>query len=132
MITSAIAGRPRTWFVPRASRTASRSNRLGRNEVSLSRQASSSIPSSSSGDAAPAGMTDARRGERALGWSGSFLAPFLARLFSDGRQTSGGWVELVAVDDVWKPVGFTELHPVAFGQCDYLSYVGGCGCADEL
>src|SRR5829696_5260358 len=121
MITLAMAGRPRTWRVPRASRTASTSNRLGRNEVSLSRQASSSISSSSSGDAAPAGMTDPRRGERWLGSSCSSLALVLARLFSDGRQSSGGWVELVAVDDVWKPVWFTELHPVGFGECDQLS-----------
>jgi hypothetical protein len=41
-------------------------------------------------------------------------------LSSDGGQTSGGCVELVAVDDVWKPVGFTELHPVGFGECDDL------------
>src|SRR5215211_6014061 len=132
MITLAIAGRPRTWFVPRASRTASRSNRLGRTNVSLSRQASSSIPSSSSGDAAPAGITDARRGERWLGWSGSFLAPFWRGCPPTGPQTSRGCVELVAVDNFWKPVWFSELHPVAFGQCDYLSQVGGRGCADEL
>ena len=50
----------------------------------LSRQASSSIPSSSSGDAAPAGMTDARRGERWLGWSGSFPGSLPGALFSDG------------------------------------------------
>jgi hypothetical protein len=42
-----------------------------------------------------------------------------------GRQTSRGCVELVAVDDVWKPVWFTELHPVGFGECDELSYVRG-------
>lgn len=84
--------------------------------MSLSSQASSSIPSSSSGDAAPAGMTDPRRGERWLGWSGSSLAPVLARMSADRRQTSRGCVELVAVDDVWKPVWFTELHPVGFGE----------------
>src|SRR5215211_5088650 len=132
MITLAIAGRPRTWFVPRASRTASRSNRLGRTNVSLSRQASSSIPSSSSGDAAPAGMTDPRRGERWLGGFGSSHGSRPSALFSDGRLTSRRWVELVAVDNFWKPVWFSELHPVALGQCDYLSQVGGRGCAEEL
>src|SRR5215208_6954803 len=83
MITLATAGRPRTWFVPRASKTASTSNRRGRTNVSLSRQASSSIPSSSSGDAAPAGMTDARRGER---WDfGERILPHLsACIWSSG------------------------------------------------
>jgi hypothetical protein len=66
-------------------------------------------------------MADAKRGERWLGWSGSFPAPFLARLSSEGRQTSRGCVELVAVDNFWKPVWFTELDPVGFGECDYLS-----------
>src|SRR5215217_6771286 len=127
MITLAMAARPRTWLVPWASRTASTSNRLGRTNVSLSRQASSSIPSSSSGDAAPAGMTDLEEESGGLVGLGHPMALVLARLFSDGRQTSGGWVELVAVDDVWKPVGFTELHPVGFGECDQLSWVGGCG-----
>ena len=42
-------------------------------------------------------------------------------LSSDGRQTSRVRVEFVAVDDVWKPVGFAELHPVGFGESDYLS-----------
>jgi hypothetical protein len=52
---------------------------------------------------------------------GHFLAPFLARLSSEGRQTSRGCVELVAVDNFWKPVWFTELDTVGFGECDYLS-----------
>ena len=61
--------------------------------------------------------------EEGDGWvdRGPFLTPFLARCPPTGRQTSRGWVELVAVDDVWKPVWFSELHPVAFGECDQLS-----------
>jgi hypothetical protein len=38
--------------------------------------------------------------------------------------TSPGWVELVAVDEVWKPVWFTELQPVSFGESGYLNVVG--------
>jgi hypothetical protein len=37
-------------------------------------------------------------------------------LSSDGRQTSRGCVELVAVDDVWKPVWFAELYPSLGGR----------------
>ena len=53
-------------------------------------------------------------------------------LSSNGRRTSRGCVELVAVDDLWKPVWFAELHPVAFGESDQLSQVGGWGCQDEF